>query len=49
MKFSQKNIENWRSYVLEQMGLNFYYCDGLQLKMSAGIINEHECINRTYT
>ena len=29
------------------MGLNFYhYYDGLQPKMSAGIINEHEC---TYT
>ena len=26
------------------MGLNFYYYDGLQQKMSAGIINEHECI-----
>ena len=26
------------------MGLNFYYCDGLQPKMRAGIINEHECI-----
>ena len=25
------------------MGLNFYYHDGLQQKMSAGIINEHEC------
>ena len=25
------------------MGLTFYYCDGLQPKMSAGIINEHEC------
>ena len=80
MKFSQKNIENWRSwktqffwvgdffffskyffpntyfffasspwklvtnYVLEWMGLNFYYYDGLQPKISAGIINEHECM-----
>ena len=26
------------------MGLNFYYYDGLQPKMRAGIINEHECI-----
>ena len=26
------------------MGLNFHYYDGLQPKMSAGIINEHECI-----
>ena len=26
------------------MGLNFYYYDGLQPKLSAGIINEHECI-----
>ena len=25
------------------MGLNYYYDDGLQQKMSAGIINEHEC------
>ena len=25
------------------MGLNFYYYDGLQPKMSAGIINENEC------
>ena len=26
------------------MGLNSYYYDGLQPKMSAGIINEHECM-----
>ena len=26
------------------MGLYFYYYDGLQPKMSPGIINEHECI-----
>ena len=25
------------------MGLNFYYFDGLQPKIRAGIINEHEC------
>ena len=25
------------------MGLNFYYNDGIQPKMRAGIINEHEC------
>ena len=34
------------------MGLNFYYYDGLQPKMSAGIINEHECTdckNNWYT
>ena len=31
------------NYVLEWMGLNFYYYDGLQPEMSAGIINEHEC------
>ena len=31
------------NYVLEWMGLNFYYNDGLQSKMRAGIINEHEC------
>ena len=30
--------------VLEWMGLNFYHYDGLQPKMSAEIINEHECI-----
>ena len=29
--------------MLEWMGLNFYYYDGLQPKMRAGIINEHEC------
>ena len=33
------------NYVLEWMGLNFYYYDGLQPKMSPGIINEHECRN----
>ena len=32
-----------RNYVLEWMGLNFYYYDGLQPEMRAGIINEHEC------
>ena len=31
------------NYVLEWMGLNFYYYDGLQPKMRAAIINEHEC------
>ena len=25
-------------------GFNFYYNDGLQPKIMAGIINEHECI-----
>ena len=25
------------------MGLDFYYYDGLQPEMRAGIINEHEC------
>ena len=25
------------------MGLNFYYYDGLQPKMSVGMIKEHEC------
>ena len=25
------------------MGLNFYYHDGLQPRMGAGIINDHEC------
>ena len=30
--------------MLEWMGLNFYYYDGLQPKIRAGIINEHECI-----
>ena len=28
--------------MLEWMGLNFYYYDGLQPEMSAGIINEHK-------
>ena len=31
------------NYVLEWMGLNIQYYDGLQPKMRAGIINEHEC------
>ena len=31
------------NYMLEWMGLNFYHYDGLQPKMRAGIINEHEC------
>ena len=26
------------------MGLNFQYYDGLQPKIRAGILNEHECI-----
>ena len=30
---------------LEWMGLNFYYYDGLQPKISAGMIKEHECIS----
>ena len=33
-----------RNYMLEWMGLNFYYNDGLQPKIREGIINEHECI-----
>ena len=32
--------------MLEWMGLNFYYYDGLQPKIRAGIINEHECSTR---
>ena len=32
------------NYVLEWMGLNFDYYDGLQPKMRVAIINEHECI-----
>ena len=28
------------------MGLNLYYYDGLQPKIRAGIINEHECKSR---
>ena len=31
------------NFVLEWMGLNFQYYDGLQPKIRAGIINEHEC------
>ena len=46
--FQKKNASfPWKlvtNYVLESMGLNFYYYDGLQPKMSVGIINEHECI-----
>ena len=34
------------NYVLELMGLNFYYYGGLQPEMRAGIINEHECTRR---
>ena len=33
--------QNVTNYVLEWMGLDFYYY--LQPKMSVGIINEHEC------
>ena len=29
------------------MGLNFHYYDGLQPKMSAGMIKEHECNSQT--
>ena len=32
------------NHVLEWMGLNFYYYDGLQPKMRTGIIELHECI-----
>ena len=35
--------QNVTNYVLEWMGLDFYYYDGLQPEMRAGIINEHEC------
>ena len=35
------------NYVLEWMGLNFYFYDGLQPKMRARIINEHECTSLT--
>ena len=47
--FKKKKIfasSQWKlvtNYVLEWMGLNFYYYDGLQPEMRAGIINEHEC------
>ena len=49
--FLQKKKKNFASspwklvtnYVLEWMGLNFQYYDGLQPKIRAGIINEHEC------
>ena len=30
------------------MGLDFYYYVGLQPKMSAGIINEHKCMFKSY-
>ena len=35
------------NYVLEWMGLNFCYYDVLLPKMSAGIINDHECTSYT--
>ena len=44
--FFKKTSSPWKlvtNYVLEWMGLNFYYYDGLQPEMSVGIINEHEC------
>ena len=45
--FSEKDIA-FPNYVLELMGLNFYYCDGLQPKMRGGVINEHECNSGIY-
>ena len=46
-KKKKKNASSpWKlvtNYVLEWMGLNFYYNDGLKPKMRAGIINQHEC------
>ena len=41
MGMKQKKI---KIQMLEWMGLNFYDYDSLQPKMSAGIINEHECM-----
>jgi len=38
-----KKLRQFSNYVLEWMGLNFYYYDGLQPKMRAAIINEREC------
>ena len=47
-KIAKKHIASspWKlvtNYVLEWMGLNFQYYDGLQPKIRARIINEHEC------
>ena len=55
--FFQKKIffasSPWKlvtNFVLELMGLNFHYCNGLEPEMRAGIINEkkrkneHECL-----
>ena len=36
------------NYVLEWMELNFQYYDGLQPKIRAGIINEHECTTSSW-
>ena len=50
LQFSQKTNQKFDfttmvpNYVLEWMELNFQYYDGLQPKIRAGIINEHECI-----
>ena len=41
--FFSKKKELVTNYMLEWMGLNFYHYDGLQPKIRAGIINEHEC------
>ena len=48
-KFASSPWKLVTNYVLEWMGLNFYYYDGLQPKIRAGIINEHECISVSYT
>ena len=42
-KFASSPWKLVTNYVLEWMGLNFQYYDGLQPKIRAGIINEHEC------
>ena len=42
-KFASYPWKSVKNYVLEWMGLNFQYHDGLQPKIRAGIINEHEC------
>ena len=47
LKKKKKILAPWKlvtNYVLEWMGLNFQYYDGLQPKIRAGIINEHECM-----
>ena len=40
--FETANLKSSYNYVFQGMGLNSYYYDGLQPKMSAGMIKWHE-------